>query len=873
MHPDEGREGWLHAFGGDVRIAIRSLRRAPAVVLAAVCSIAIGIGATTTVFAAIDAMLLRPVPLIEGVYGISVLEEGVERSATTAELRAWEDADARLELAAYDVQGMNLGGDVAERLTVARVTPEFFAVLRTSPAIGAGLVRARARAGADAGAGADATAGAGAESDAAATAGVGASGIDSRRIVLSHGLWRERFGGDRSLLGRAILLEGDPYTVAGVMPPRTDFPSSAIDAWIPHPMRVAGDDSRVISVIARLEPGASLADAQRALDLAQHAVTGVVGGAMGTSSSAAAAGGASAGVVSPSGGRITIRLATVHERLLTPRLRQAAWIGVASVALVLLIACANVANLLLARGAGRWRELAIRRALGGSRGRIARQLLVESVVIALLGGGLGVLLAGWGVDGLIAMWNAVPDTRPFPEDASLHARPLAVALLVTLGAALLVGLLPALEGSRADPRAALADGGRGASAGARSRRIQRVFVVAQIAVSLVLLVSAALLTRSFLHLQVAELGFEPTDATSFRVSLPADLPSESRRGIIAAIEERVSAIPGVQAVGAAASLPLEGAGERRPFRLPGQDAGAAPRGVPFRVITPAYHAALGIPIVRGRALAESDRDRARVVINESVARRHWPEQSPLGESIVLGEVPYEIVGVAADTREWGPHAEGPPIVYALTGSGTRASSAAPASAPGSSVASATGVEQGESIAFVARSRLDAAVLAPAVRAAVREAHPDAAVHELQAMSESMRENTARSLLMSRLMSIFAAIAVLLAVVGVYGAVAYSVEQRTTEMGIRRALGATAGGVASLILRQGMRLALVGVVLGTLLSLGWARLLARFLAGVGPADPIAIAGSAALLTLAAVIACLTPARRASRVEPMEALRGE
>ncbi len=525
--------------------------------------------------------------------------------------------------------------------------------------------------------------------------------------------------------------------------------------------------------------------------------------------------------------------------------RLARWV----LSLVLLIACANVANLLLARGAGRGREIAFRGALGAGRRRIARQLLTESVILAFVGGAAGLVVAVLGMSGIIAL---IPPSFPRLDEIGLDPRTLAFTAALTLASGLVFGLLPALHASRSNLRDALSEGGRGGSGG-RGRKLRSALVMGEIALAMVLLISATLLVKSFAGMRSVELGFGTEDIVTAAVTLPeAKYPEEAditsfHRELLA----RIRALPGVVEVGGSSTLPLGGM-NRMEYSLPGQppvDESRAPLTF-VRSVTPGYMESISMPLVAGRTIDGGDTEGTPEValVNERFAERHWPDQSPLGETIAFGDIVVEIVGVVANTGDFGPSSPAPVMVYqaAYQGGDRRMS-------------------------YTIQTATDPSTLIEEVREQVRAADPEQPIYSVATMATRMEESLSRDVAMVKILGVLVIIAFLLAAAGVYGVLAYSVAQRTQEMGIRMALGAQRRDVLKLVVRQGSTLALVGIGVGLSVAFAATRGLAFFLVGVDPVDPQVFGLVTLLLLLTGVAASYLPARRATRVDPMLALR--
>jgi putative ABC transport system permease protein len=771
-----------------LRQAWRSLRRAPAILGAAVASLALGIGATVTVFAAVDATLRRAPPELAALARVTPLSEGGERAATLADVEAWRAAAPRVAFAAYAIDGVNVSAGSAqhaERLLAARVDAAWFDVVRADAALGRTFAVA--------------------ERDAVA--------------LLSDGAWRRVFGGRGDVVGQHLLIDGKPATIIGVLPAEHRFPRTDVGIWLP----LGRAPDVAVTVIARVERDAALASLRAVL---------------------AAVPGGSAGATAASQ---DVRVERVHETLLNERLRAAARIGYATVLIVLLIACANVANLLVARNVARRAELATRLALGAGRLRVARELLTDSFVIAALGGVSGSIVALAGTRLLDRLWAVVPDTRPFASSIAIDATVLLWALAATLLATLLAGVLPAWHAARLAPAGVLAEHARTATPARSAALLQSTLVGAGIALAFALLVSAGLLTRSFVALHASPLGFAIEDVLTFRIA-PAGV-ADAAAARADELADRLRGLPAIVALGRGAELPLDGVGARTTYHLPAAAGDDRTWSAPLRRVDAGYHDALGIRLLEGRPFATNGavQDPTAVLVNRRFAERHWAGSSALGETIILDDAPRTIVGVVADTREWGPHVEGPPMIYTLDGA-----------------AAAAGV-------WIVKAETGSHELAAAVRRITTDVLPGAAAYDVLPMRERLRINTARSELLMRVMAVFASIALLLAVGGVHAAVTEATSRRTRELAIRRALGATSARIARLVLRHGLRLAAAGVAAGAIIAFAVASLLRAFLPNIAPHDPLAFGAAAGLIGAAAMAASLLAAARAARVQPAAALR--
>src|SRR5215208_6486595 len=767
----------------DLRYGLRTLLKRPGLTLVAVLTLGLSIGINTAVFSVVYAALVRPLPFAAPERLVVAAAEN-KRGVAPADFVDWRAQSRAFDgLAAYTGGGLTLeGGGLPEMVSGVRVSEDFFPLLGVAPALGRAL----------------------------STEEFGAGG--ARPVVLSHRLWQRRFGGDAGVVGRQLpLVGGGSATVVGVMPEQFRYPSYA-EVWTPLPSQ-SGElrqrTSRYFSVVGRVKGGMTRAQAQEEL-------SGVA---------------ARLGQEYPdSNADWGVRLIPLRETLVGPQTRTALLVLFGAVGFVLLVACANVTNLLLARSTARYKEMAVRAALGATRWRVVRQLLAESVLLTLAGGALGVVLALWGVEALLAL---VPEELRFArlDEARVDGWVLAFTAFVSLSAGLLVGLLPGLKVSKPDLNLALKETGRGSTSEMRVRRARGLLVVAEIAVTLVLLVGAGLLLRSFIRLQQTELGFEPRNLLTLTVGSPTQLYGQTgpRAAYFRKMQERLAALPGARATALASSLPLDWVlnfsygVEGRPAR-PGEEPQAD-----YLSVSPNYFEVMRIPLVRGRGFTERDAEGAPSValINETMARRVFPGEDPLGKRITIDymerRVGLEIVGVVADTKQWIGEPTNIQIYDCYLQRPWLSSS------------------------FIVRTEGDPAALAPAAQRAVREVDAARAASGVKTMEQILSESVAQPRFYAQLLTAFAAVALLLAAVGVYGVMSYTVTQRTHEIGIRIALGARGGDVVRMVVRQGMALALGGVLAGLAAAFALTRVMSSLLYDVSATDPGIFAFVALLLS--------------------------
>jgi putative ABC transport system permease protein len=797
----------------DLRYGARMLFKHPGFTAVAVITMALGIGANTAIFSVVNALLLRPPDYAEPERLVTVwgTTPSIDReTASYPDYLDWRDQNTSFSsLAGVAFISANVTGDgEPERMIASRVTSNFLSTLGVAPVFGRDIRP---------------------EEDVPNGAKV---------VLVSHGVWKRRYGGDRGLVDRSIDVNGVPHQVVGILPEGFRIVgASRVDLMVPLAMgpTESGRRNDFLSVVGRLAPGVSVEQANVemksiAARLEQQ--------------------------YPDSNTNWTTLLIPVHE-LMVESLRPALLVLLVAVALVLLIACANVANLLLARSAARHREMAIRAALGAGRWRIARQVLTESLLLAVLGGGVGLLVAPWAIDLLLF---AVPSGVTAFTAVALDRSVILFAAGLSIATGLLFGLAPALQISKVGAGDALKEGGRGNTGDSR-KRLRGALVASQIALALVLLVGVGLMVRSFQKLQGVELGFDPEGVMTARVTLPKAPYGDDARMVqfYDALRERVSTMPGVTSAGMVNALPILGGGPYLSFDE--QGAPPLPPGdspdANIRVVDPGYFDAMRIPLRAGRSLAETDRAGATnvILINETMAHRYWPGQDPIGRRIAFdgaNDAPNyrEIVGVVGDVRHEDIDKTDYPAVYVTYMQRPAAS-----------------------LAVVLRTDGDPTKLAEGIRGAVRETDRNLPVYSLRTMDEALSETLAPRRYATLLLGAFGLIALVLAAIGIYGVMSYLVAQRTQEIGIRMALGAERRTVLGMVLRQGMTMAIAGLVAGALAAVGLAHLLASQLYDTSPVDPLAFTGAVAVLVAAALLACYIPARRATKVDPMIALRYE
>ncbi|HEX8559750.1 MAG TPA: ABC transporter permease [Pyrinomonadaceae bacterium] len=822
------REAWgfstMETFLQDVRFGARVLAKNKGFTAVAVLTLALGVGANTAIFSVVNDLLLRPLPYRDAERIVMLWEvtpEGRRQNTTSrANFQAWRDQNKSFEaVAAFSDQRLNLtGAGEPEEVSAQLATPDLFRVLGVEPMLGRALLP---------------------EDGLSGTAGV----------VLSHAVWQRRFGGDRGVVGKTVTLNGVPFGVVGVMPPGFQWhirqrsgTGKPAEMWMVLSMPKAEGDNgasrgRFLSVVGRLRPGVSVEQADAELKTIESRLA----------------------EESPRFNRnYSAEVLPLRDQMVGA-VRPALWILLGAVGLVLLIACANVANLLLARAASREKEIALRTALGARRSRIVRQLLTESVLLALLGSALGLALAWWGVQALVAI---SPRDLVNLQGVSLNPTVLVWTLGVSLLTGVVFGLAPAFEAARVDLNDTLKEGGKGAGTqSARSRGLRSALVVAEVALALVLLAGAGLMMKSFARLRQIDTGFETENVLTMVLRLPASKYKDDAQYVAFFRQalERVRAVPGVRAAGMVNYLPLYGglgattgfSVEGRPAPPPGQEPGTA-----VRVSDAAYFGAMGIPLLRGRNFTDAEQAEARhvVLVSETFAKRYFPGEDPLGKRIRVEmseePAPTEIVGVVGDVRYDSLTDEAEPTVYEPHPELTY-----------------------PFMTLVVRTAGDPAEVTPAVRRELAQIDPDQPVADVRTMNQVMAETVGRARFNTLLLGLFAALATLLAAVGIFGVMNYSVTLRTREIGLRMALGAEPGRVLLLVLRQGLVLTLVGIGVGLAGALALTRLLSGLLYGVGATDPLTFGAIVVVLAFVSLLACYIPARRATRVDPLVALKHE
>jgi putative ABC transport system permease protein len=804
----------------DIRFGLRMLVKNPTFTAIAVLTLALGIGANTAIFSVIDAALLRPLPYPDADRIVVLYQFDQDKQsddpAPADFLDFRQQSSSFAYFAAHRGLPFNLSGNgQPERVEGAVVTSDFFA------ALGVQAVQGRTI-----------------QPDLDPPGGTSVA-------VLSYGLWQRRFGADASIVGRAIDVDGVSRIVVGIMPPGFAFPAgtelwtSSRFAAVPHPLRPTEDpaalrDSHYFQSFGRLKPGVTLSQASAEVDTIAKRLKQQYGDkeeGFGAT-------------------LISLRQDLVGET------RPALLILLGAVALVLLIACVNVANIILARGASRQKEMALRIALGAGRLHLLRHLLVESVLLALAGGGLGILLALWALAPLRAL---VPADMIGGAPIALDSRVLLFTLFASLASGVLFGLIPGLRLLGADLNVSLQEGGRGSAGGGRARRMRNALVVTEIAMAAILLIAAGLLLRSFSHLLNVPEGFDPDHVLSLQLALPqARYPKPGDRvAFVKNTVERVNSLPGIAVASAISRLPLNPGNSSRSVEIEGRTPPPSGDISPdYLVVTPDYFQTLGVPLLAGRTFTDRDDANAAAVaiVSEATAHHFWPGQDVIGKHLrgACGDDKTwcQVVGVVGDLKQHHLEQASKLAVYVPFSQDPWAF-----------------------FALVVRTRLEPASAASAVESAIHSVDADEPVYNVRPMRDVEAASLSPQRLQIALIGLFAALALVLACMGIYGVMAYSVAQRTSEIGVRMALGAQTSNVLGLILGEGLRLAVLGAAIGLAGSFFAARLVSGMLFGVAPSDPFTFASVAVVLVAVAMVACYIPARRATRVDPLVALRYE
>ncbi len=821
----------MEAFLKDLKHSLRMSLQSPGFTIAAVAALALGIGANTAIFSVVNTVLLKPLTYPDPdriVQFLLTSPGGSDSGASVTQFNIWrQQTRAFQDVSAYDDSGPGLnltGGLYPEQVQGIHVTADYFRLFGAPMALGRPFTPDEDRPG------------------------------GGHVVVLSSGLWKRRFGSDPNLVGKSISLGGDPYTVVGIVGPAFVADPTA-DVWIPFQFDPnSTNQAHYFNVAARLKPGIALDMAKAELQLAADQFRRKF---------------PSAGAMGPKDGFSAQPL----QDAIVGDVRSSLWVLIGAVSFVLLIACANVANLLLARATGRRREIAIRAALGAGRGRIIRQLLTETMALFIAGGALGLVLGLIGVRVLLAINPGdIPRIGEHGSAVTLDWRVLGFTVLVSLLTGVLFGLIPAFDASSVDLSSTLKESSGRSGTGLRQNKARSLLVVGEMVLALVLLVGAALLIRTFIALRSVNPGFDPRNVLTMQMSLTGSR-FEKTAGVAQLVRDavqRVDALPGVVAAGTALCLPLE-CDYNLPFIVVGRPLTNSPSHgeAGWMNISPAYFDVLKIPVVRGRAFTDRDGGAAGgvVIVNQAMAREFWKKDDPLNDRLIIGkgvgpefeEPARQIVGIVGDVRDGGLNRNPGPMMYI----------------PAAQVPDGVTTFNARigPISWIVRTRVAPQSLSSAIQNELRRSSGGLPVARIRSMTEVAVQSTARADFNMLLLTIFGCSALLLAAIGIGGLMAYSVEQRTQEIGIRMALGAESGNVRNMVIFQGMRLALTGVAIGIAAAFGLTRFLASFLFGVQTWDPVVFTTVPVLLTAVALLAVWLPARRATRIDPVNALRYE
>lgn len=806
----------MQSFWQDFRYGVRLMFKRPGFTAVVIIVLALGIGANTAIFSVVNSVLLRPLNYPDSDRIMTLWEDHTRRDGPAQEwtsptgFQDWKDQNTVFEniAAVNDWRPTLTESGEPEMLSGALVSSGAFSVVGIKPILGRDFTDTDDKAGAE------------------------------RVAIISYGLWQRRFNGDQSVIGRNVRLSGDSFTIIGVMPAGLQFPI-VNNAEIWRTIHPTWDDRcqrgcATIRVLARLKAGVTIERAQTEMS----AIAGRIEQQF------------------PETNKNVGALVVPLRDFIVSDTRQAMLVLLFAVGFVLLIACANVANLMLAKAATREREIAIRSAMGASRWQIVRQLLTESTLQALIGGALGVILAYWMVDSLISI---SPDGTPRLDEVRIDNRVLLFSFGISALTGLLCGMIPALQSAKPDLNQALRDSGAGNKSSARGGRMRSGLVIAEIAIALTLLIGAGLLMRSFVLLQSIDPGFKPANILTARIGLPTSAYPERQQvaSFYNQLHERLKALPGVQAVSFNTTVPMTGTNADASFVIEGRPA-PPPDQQPaawVNIVNHDYFRTMSIRLISGRLFDDNDRENSQrtIVISQTMAQRFWPNENPVGKRIGFGgQAPQwrEIIGVVADVRHFGLSSDARPTVYFSDRQ-----------------------QAARFMTLVLRTNGDPLNLVDSVRSQVQALDNNLAISNVQSLEQIVSNSIAVPRFVMLLFGSFAAVAMLLAGLGIYGVMAYSVAQRTQEIGIRLALGAQSRDVLRMVLTQGMTLAVIGIALGLAASFGLTRLMSNLLFGISPTDPLTFAVITVLLTTIAWLACLIPAMRATKVDPMIALRYE
>jgi putative ABC transport system permease protein len=820
---EEGKESMLATLIADVRYALRGHRKRPGLALLAIITLALGVGSSTAIFSVVNGVLLRPLPFPHAGELVSIqVNSGMGSSEGFYGLSEPEYLDFESQISSFSQVAVADGGEVtlgdsasARRIRVLRSTASLFPLLRVDPLLGRAFTRDEDVPGAP------------------------------RLAILSYGMWETEFGGDRNILGRSITIADAPVTVIGVMPASFEFPGPEFELYTQ--IQLDREDpwernNHYLDAIARLSPGTTLDEARAEVEVMAARAT------------------EDYPVYYPNTGlRVQLR---DYQESIVGGVKTALYVLLAAVGFVLLTVCVNVANLLLARGEVRKRELAIRGAIGASNGRIARQLFTESLVLAVLGGLGGVAVAMVGIRALLAM---APASVPRLDEIGMDFTVLGFSLLATLATGLLFGVMPSLQAGRRDVQEALKEGGGERGPTGFRQPLRRTLVAAQVMLAVVLVTGSGLMLRSVANLYAVDMGFATEDILTFRLT-PRAAVYDTPEKTVAFWEEllaRANSLPGVRSAAATYSLPMTGGANNWSILIEGHPAaniGEAPAELIQRV-TPEYLEALGLTLVEGRWFTHQDDASSPpvVVVSEAMARKHWPGEDPIGKRMKVFPTGWpwlEVVGVVKDVRHRGPGQEPRPRWYVPHAQAYRSAYVSPLP-----------------MTVAVRTETDPTSLVGPMRALIEEMDPSIPISELRTMDQILDAAMGNERFVMTLLTVFGLLALFLAAVGVYGVVSYTVSRRTHEIGLRMALGARGQEVLGGVMREGLGLALLGIGLGLAVSFLFGRVFESLVFGIEPTDPLTYLSVAGVLLASVAVASLLPARRASRISPVRALREE
>jgi putative ABC transport system permease protein len=807
----------MENFLQNLRYGTRILLKKPGFTLIAVITLALGIGANTAIFSVVNAVMLRPLPYPEPdrLMWVGQVYNYIQQAAGEPKFLFWREHSQSFEaLAATSgfggASGNLAGGSEAEYVDGLRVSQDFFRVFSVEPALGRAFTEAE-------------------------------DGPNGERVaILSDALWHRSFGADKNVIGRSITLNGESLMVVGVMPPKFHF-ASGVDLFLPMRAKPTANHDANATVIGRLKPGVTQAQAQAEMQQIAEQYRAVFPKAMAENE--------------------TVGVRPYREMLIND-VQKYLWILLGAVGFLLLIACANVANLQLTRATARQKEIAVRLALGASGGRIIRQLLTEGLLLAFCGGLSGMLLAMWGTELLVA---TLPENfLANVTDVGFDWRVLSFALLATMVTGVLFGLAPALQAIRVDVNTTLKEGAGRGTAGAVRGRLRNTLVVLEVALSLVLLVGAMLLIRTFVNLQRVAPGFEAQNVLTFQLALKGERykTTSQTAAFYSEALERLNSLPGVEAAAVTSTLPLNAQ-----FNMPVtfSDNANATENVQFRLVTPDYFRVMKINVQQGRDFTNDDKAGAPpiIIVNEAFARRFFKETNPFDQQLTIGrntqDPPRQIVGVVNDTKQSGMDKAAPPMVFVPLAQVSDRLMAITRSFVSSYI--------------TVRTTVAPLALSNVVKREINALDATLPLSQIRSMEQIVARSVAPQRFNMLLIGLFAGLGVLLAAVGVYGVVSYSVAQRTNEIGIRIALGARSSDIVRMVLKQGLGMVLIGVAIGLLAAFALTRLMSSLLFGVSATDALSFIAVSAILAGVALLACFVPARRAAKVDPMIALRYE